>query len=160
MRKYKVWLTSFVLCFAGYAASAQSQPFKAEIKLMRTEVSNNQTFTVMTAIRNTGTSVQSLYIWPCTYPLQWVADNPAIRVNGVTCAKNSLVTIKLKPGEAYTGALQVHVDLPFNEVKPENVAFRLEYGTTTPNGVWKPWPDIPPIWSNAVTVVVTGKGAN
>lgn len=144
------------LLLIGLLATANGigQSFRAEIKLTQTEVGNNETFLVDTAIRNIGTKEQSLEILPCTYPMQWVADNPHVFVDRVSCLKNSRIAVTLKPNEAYEQRVPVHVELKPHADGHKKVTFRLGYGTKTPMGVWKPWPDIPPIWSNPVTVTV------
>ena len=160
MRRYKDVLSGLVFLLIGCAAFGQVPSFRAEIKVTRTEVENNETFSVITAIRNTGVTEQSLDIWPCTYPGQWIPNNPIVHVNEIACLKNPLVTIRLKPGKAYERTVPVHIELPSHRGRRGKVTFRLGYGTKTPMGSWKPWPNIPPIWSNPLTVIVTSGPAH
>lgn len=157
MRSYETLFSLLLFCITGPVASGQSPSFGAEIDLTRTRVKYGEEFSLRTAIRNLSTVDESIEVYPCTYPRQWVADNSVVHVEDVACKQNSLAVIRLRPGEAYERSIPVHIELPPAESKSRSVTFRLGYGTKTSNGVWKPWPKIQPIWSNAVTVVATGR---
>jgi hypothetical protein len=151
MYKYKNVLGALLLCFAGLGAYGQDAAMTVEIKPARTAVNNYEPFQVATAIRNTGKEEQSLKIWSCSYPTQWVADNPSVKVNLVSCKKNDLLDVKLDPGKTCEREVSVRVQLDAGNGKPEPVTFRLGFKTEA-HVIGQP--DLP-IWSNPVTVTVT-----
>src|ERR1035438_1780414 len=118
MSKFNHILAALLLCVAGLAAYGQDSPFKAEIKLAQTTVNNYEAFSVATAIRNTSTEEQTLDIWSCSYPTQWVSDVSSVHVNLVGCKKNDLLHIKLKPGEACERAVTIRIQLSPGDGKP------------------------------------------
>jgi hypothetical protein len=151
MRKVRLILSALLLCFAGLTAFPQDSPTQLEIKLAQTAVTNNEEFSVSTAIRNTGSEEQVLEIWACGYPNRWKADNLSVHVVNEGCLKNTPFKVQLKPGRAYERKMQIRVELAPGSSQHESVTFRLgieggDYGTA-----WK----VSPIWSNAVTVNVT-----
>ena|SRR5947209_11703351 len=81
-----------------------------EIKPKQATVKNSQDFSVGTTIRNTGKEDQQLEIWSCSYPEQWIVDNPIVHIMAVSCKKNTVVHVRLKPGEAYDRALSVRIE--------------------------------------------------
>lgn len=157
MRDHRILIAIVLVLGVTGIAKGQVPSFQAEIKLPQNQVKDGKDFILATAIRNVGKTDQSIDVYPCTYQKQWISDNPLVHPEEVVCRQNSLIVFKLKPGEAYQRSIFVYVDLRRSEAKPTNVTFRLEYGTKTGLGAWKPWPTIPPIWSNAVTAVVSGK---
>ncbi len=156
MPKYKALLGTLLFYLAGWAAYGQGPSWKVEIKLAQTLVKSGENFSVVTAVRNTGTSEESLIVWDCSYAWQWKADNPAVQVGGVACLQNVLVRIRLKPGEAYERPVPVYVELAAGSARRELIAFRLRYenAATHVESFHLP-PQNPPIWSNPVTVIVT-----
>ncbi len=172
MNKRKVLFGALMLCLAGLATSsilwlrthtaprsvlagltmAQVSPLKVEIKLTQTAVKNDETFSVYTALRNSGSEVRVLEVWSCGYNDLWIADNPSVRVIGdVGCMKSFSTKKYLKPGEAFESTVPVRVELTHDKGQPESVTFRLGFKDPT----FLANPKIPPIWSNAVTVSVT-----
>jgi hypothetical protein len=151
MSKFNHILAALLLCVAGLAAYGQDSPFKAEIKLAQTTVNNYETFSVATAIRNTSTEEQTLDIWSCSYPTQWVSDVSSVHVNLVGCKKNDLLHIKLKPGEACERAVTIRIQLSPGDGKPESVTFLMGFKSAT----FVTGQSNLPLWSNAVTVSVT-----
>ncbi len=151
MRNCESMLGALLICFAGLAAYGQDAAMTVEIKPARTAVNNYEPFQVATAIHNTGTEAKSLKIWSCSFPTQWVSDNPVVYVNLVSCEKNDLLEIKLDPGKACERVVSVRVQLGAGSGKPEPVTFRLgfkavAYATGQQNV---------PIWSDPITVTVT-----
>ena len=178
----RILLLSTMLFFAVTAATAYAQdsPLKAEIAKMKATFAetqavakNEQDFEVHTIIENTGKEDRFLYIAACTYPEQWIADNPAVHIKHVFCERNPSMDILLKPGETYPGNVSLRISLPVSELKePSPVRFRLGFNplvhstsSTSPICVARNGPTIscpppllapvPPIWSNAITVSVT-----
>lgn len=151
MFKLKGILSALLLCFAGLAGHGQDSPLKVEIKSAQAKVNNYEAFSVSTVIRNTGTEEQLLKAWSCSYPTQWVSDVPTVRLNLVSCKKNDLMEIHLKPGETFERVLSVRTELSAGDGKAEPVTFRL--GIKSPTSVIGQ--ENLPNWSNPVTVNVT-----
>jgi hypothetical protein len=169
-----VGLFALTLFGNAIAAPAQSHPFKAEVNLTQDVVTRGRMFSVVTAIRNATEEEQIFYTWACSYASGWTTDNPKVQVNPPNCLANTPQIIRLKPGKAFVRPVMVYVDLPSSD-KQRTVTFRLGYGTKAPPlksrirpgmpipdygsrkylGSWLPWPYIPPIWSNPVTITVT-----
>jgi hypothetical protein len=165
-----------LLCLAAWCprghGQPEGQPFKAEARVTQAVVKNGKFLPVVTAVRNVSVKEQILYIWPCNYKAQWTSDNAHVHMAGAACLQDSPVIIRLKPGKTYVQEVFVYVDLPTDR-NQENLTFRLGYGTkATPLksqppvggpipdygsktylGTWLPWPYIPPVWSNPVSVV-------
>jgi hypothetical protein len=139
-----------LFCFAGMAAYGQDSPFKVEIKLAQTQVNNYEAFSVATAIRNASAEEQTLDIWSCSYPTQWVSDIATVHVNLAVCKKNELLHIKLKPGEACEKPLSIRIQLAPGDGKPEPVTFLMGYKSAT----FVTGQVNRPNWSNAATVTV------
>jgi hypothetical protein len=151
MSEFKLILAALLLSVFGLAAYGQDSPFKVEIKLAQTKVNNYEPFSVATAIRNTSTAEQTLEVWSCSYPTQWVSDVSSVHVNLVGCKKNDLLNIKLKPGEACERVVTIRIQLSPGDGKPESVTFRMGFKAAnfvTGQGNL-------PLWSDAVTVNVT-----
>jgi hypothetical protein len=125
-------------------------PLNVEIKPASAIVKSGQEFSVTTKVKNVGKGDQRLEIWSCSYPEHWTADSPSVLVEGVECEKNALVSVRLKPGEAYEKALSLRVWVAA-ALSEESVTFRLGFA---------PWirgakrADRTNIWSNDVTVNV------
>jgi hypothetical protein len=151
MNTRKALFATLLFCFGGLAAYGQSPPLLVEIKPAQTVVHSNEEFLVSTALRNTSSEVQVLGVMSCSYPSQWAADNTSVYVSQVSCLRNVLFRISLKPGEAYERTLSVHVELASGKGQLESVTFRLGFQDENPPTV----PRVPRIWSNAVTVSVT-----
>jgi hypothetical protein len=145
-----------LLCFAVGTADGRAQALSAEIKLAQTVVKNNEDISVTTTIRNTGAAEETLVVWTCSYPAQWRADNPDVRVYVIPCQQNVPEKLKLRPGESYARPVRVHVALKAPE-RCQSVTFRLGYGTDAYFGTIEPAPKSPAIWSNVVTVPVVLK---
>ena len=153
MRTQQRYLIIVLLQLATWGKVTWCQEFKAEIHVSPIQVKLDTPFLVDTAIRNIDKDQQTIEICPCTYPSQWVADNQSIRVHDFACLQSTLKRITLKPGQAYKNSFLVEA-LSSKTGPTRDITFRLGYGTKAARGEWKPWPTIPPIWSNAVTVVV------
>jgi hypothetical protein len=151
MCKQMGMLSALLLCFAGLAAYGQDSPIQVEIKPSQTKVNNYETFSVATEMRNTSTDEQSIELWSCSYPTQWVSDNPVVRFNLVGCKKNDLLTIKLKPGKTLDRVLSVRIELPAEGDPIEEVTFRMGFKTATSLIGHENLPN----WSRPVTVSVT-----
>jgi hypothetical protein len=151
MNKHKVLFVVFLFCIGGLAAHSQSSPIVVEIKPTQTVVKDNETFSVSTTLRNRSSEVQVLGVMSCSYPAQWAVDNLSVYMSQVSCLRNVLSRIILKPGEAYERTLSVHVELASGKGQLESVTFRLGFQDENPLTV----PKAPRIWSNAVTVSVT-----
>jgi hypothetical protein len=133
------------------AAYGQDSPFKVEIKLAQPKVNNYESFSVATAIRNMSSVEQSLDIWSCSYPTQWVSNNSSVHVNLVSCKKNDLLQVKLKPGEACERSVTIRIQLEPGDGKPESATFLMGFKSAT----FVTGQSNLPLWSNPVTVTVT-----
>jgi hypothetical protein len=155
MHRYHCLFAGLMLCFTEQVVSGQSQFPKAEIKLTRAVVKDDETFSVVIVVRNPGSTEQSLIVWDCSYQDQWTSDNPAVRVDDVACMQNVPEKIKLKPGDSYRRSLSVHVHLTSSQIDRKEVTFRLGYGPHAYSAGQNAEPKTPLFWSNAVTVTVT-----
>jgi hypothetical protein len=167
------WLLCCMAWCPYSSGQPHGQPFKAEARVTQAVVKNGKFLPVVTAIRNVSAEEQIFYIWPCNYRGVWTTDNALVHMGGAACLQDAPVIIRLKPDKTYEQELFVYVDLPSDRNRG-NLSFRLGYGAKAtpfksqpplampiPNygskiylGTWLPWPYIPPIWSNAVTVTV------
>ena len=130
--------------------------WKAEIKVAPAEVRNNENVLVATSIRNTGALLQKLVVWTCSFPDQWITDSPAVHSIGMNCMQNVPGKVRLKPGEAFTTNVLMHVELNAMHRARESVTFRMGYGSGAYFQDQKYPPKYPPLfWSNAITVTVT-----
>ena len=154
MRRYLGLFALLLPCFSGFIANGQTPSFKAEIRLPRTVVKDDGTFSVTTVVRNIGTKEQSLTVWDCSYPDQWTTDNPLVHLDAVACKQNVSGTIPLRHGEAYKRSVALHIHLPSSQFTREEVTFRLGYGETAYFGTQDLAPKVPLFWSNAVRVIV------
>ena len=105
-----------------------------------------------TAIRNTGTTEQTLVVMMCP---EWMSDSTVIHVDPRACLKNIPRKVPLKPGEEFSSVVHIHAELPAGQSKPDKVTFRLGYHVPPFFGAIEVAPKIQPLWSNAVSVVVT-----
>jgi hypothetical protein len=152
MRRHNVRLSAVLLYLSASIAHGQGSPFKAEIKLTRTEVSNHETFSVATAIRNTSMTDQLLDVWTCSYSEQWVSDNLDVHVEAAACLQNVHYKVKLAPGEAYERAVPIYFAFCARKTFEGPVTFRLGFHEATRT---KRYPDNSANWSNQVTLNVT-----
>src|SRR5258708_18255991 len=144
-----VFVLGFLLLLPPVASARDDSQLKIEITPLQDSLKNTQALPVNTKIRNIGHSDRRLQVWSCSYPEMWRSDNPAVTVEQVSCKKNDLHNVTLKPGEAYARELSVRVSVTALELAPEFVTFRLGFA---PSFLLK---EPPVIWSNAVTVSVT-----
>ena len=163
MYKFERVLCALLLCFTGLVAygqdssskqdspSAQDSPLKVELKPAHETVNNYQPFQVATAIRNTATAEQLLDVWSCSYPTQWISDNPKVHMNLVACKKNDLLHLKIAPGKAWEKPLSIRVELAAGDGQPESVTFRMGFKNAT---FVTGQPNLP-MWSDPVTITVT-----
>lgn len=149
MGKHRVLFSALIFCFAALSASGQESPLKVEIKLAQTAVKNGEDFSAPTTIRNTGSDEQVFGVWDCGYA-QWDTDNPSVQRVGGDCMKNLLRKVILKPGESAHWDVPVRVSLPAGSNAQESITFRLGFHAAAYGTV----PEIPQIWSNAITVNV------
>ena len=151
MCRYKQLLGVSMLCIAGLSAFGQVSPIEVEVKVVQAAVKENETFSVSTAIYNTGSVGEVLKVWTCSYPMQWKSNSPIVNVNEVPCLQNVPFKIRLKPGEAYERAVTARVELSAGKSLTQSVTFRLGFQPAT----YGTEPEPRRIWSNAVTVSVT-----
>jgi len=149
LRVIATWLLFSCIALQGWC---QCQSLRADIKAAQTLVKSGETFRVGTAIRNAGTTEQTIIVFTCTWSDQWIVDNPAVDVNSNNCLSNVQEKIKLKPGEAYENSLMVHIGPATDQSVRREMTFRLGFDTTGYFGTRKP--DQKVIWSNPVTVTV------
>jgi len=145
-------LCMMVICgFTSMVAYGQGETIQVAIESTHDTVKNDESFLVSANVKNVSRDEQSLEVWSCSLPKQWLSDNPTVHVPDVPCKKNSATWIRLKPGESYNNQLQIYIALHSDHRTPEPIDFRLGFqpidfqGTA---GVSFP------IWSNAVTINV------
>lgn len=135
-------------------ACCSAQTFRAEISVAKTVVKNNEGFPVVIEVRNNGSVDQSLLVWDCSYPAQWLPDNSALHVN-VACLQNSREEITLKPGQTYRRTVSFYIWLTGDGDDRKAVTFRLGYGPDAYFGTHESTsPKVPLFWSNAARVTV------
>jgi hypothetical protein len=149
----------FLLSSIASIACCSAQTFRAEISVAKTVVKNNEGFPVVIGVRNIGSVDQSLLVWDCSYPAQWLPDNSALHVN-VACLRNSREEITLKPGQTYRRTVSFYIRLTGDGDDVKEVTFRLGYGPDAYFGTHESnSPKVPLFWSNAARVTVIGTGA-
>jgi hypothetical protein len=149
MSTHRTLFSALLFCAGGLAAYGQSSPLLVEIKLVQTVVKSNEVFSVPTVIRNTGSDEQVFGVWNCGYA-QWDTDNPSVQRGGEDCLKNTYRKVILKPGQEGHWIVPVIVSLQAGSNAQESITFRLGFHAAAYGTV----PEIPQIWSNAVTVSV------
>ena len=150
----------FLLSSIASIACCSAQTFRAEISVAKTVVKNNEGFPVVIGVRNVGSVDQSLLVWDCSYPVQWLPDDSALHVD-VACLQNSREEIKLKPGQTYRRTVSFYVRLAGDGADRKEVTFRLGYGPDAYFGTHESTsPKVPLFWSNAARVTVIGTGAS
>jgi hypothetical protein len=149
MRLLTVFFLGFLLLLPAVAAAQDNSHLKIEITPLHAAVKNTDTLSINTKISNIGPDDRRLQVWSCSYPEMWRSDSPAVTVEQVSCKKNGLQNVTLKPGEAYARELSVRVSVKALELAPESVTFRLGFA---PSFLLK---GPPVIWSKAVTVGLT-----
>lgn len=139
-----------ILIFTGVTAHGEASSIIVDIKMVDSTVKRNDDLPVSTTIRNVGTKEQSLQIWSCSYPEQWIVDNPIVHITAVSCNKNDVVHVRLKPGEAYERALSIRIERSAEHQDQKSVTFRLGFkpDISEKTGL------LSPIWSNAITLRV------
>lgn len=152
MRMAALATCTLLLSLIGPCGFAETPAWNAEIRPVQTAARSGEAFLVETAIRNVGRTDQVLGVWSCTYAMRWIVDSPFVHVSGSPCLKNSFRRIKLKPGEAYKHSISIYIALPSDRRRSESIAFRMEFGSVTSRGAWKP--EVPAVWSNAAAVTV------
>ncbi len=100
-----------MLFLTGTAVHAQGLPLTVKIIATEPTVNNNENFFISTIIQNIGADDHSLLIWSCSYPDQWTADKPTVHITSVSCEKNYIMQIQLKPEQSYQRALAVKIRL-------------------------------------------------
>ena len=154
-KKHRIVAWTCILSCAASVAPCSAQTLTAEIKVATTAVKNNESFPVITIVRNVGSVEQSLLVWGCSYPSQWLPDNPAVHAEVVACLKNSSEEIKLKPGQTYQRTVSLSVQLAGDGTDRKEVIFRLGYGPDAYFGTQPSTsPKVPLFWSNAASVTV------
>ena len=124
------------------SVSGQSSLLKVHVNTPEM-VRNGQEFRIQTRIENTGQADVAFRIAECSYPEQWMADNPSVHIRKTFCKKNPVKEVRLKPGEGLERAFAVSLELPANR---EAVSFRLSF---RPAGS-----ESDAVWSDAVSVRV------
>ncbi len=146
-----ILFTTFILP----AVFGQDSPLKVEIKTAPATTANKQLFVLNARVRNASAIEHLLQTYQCNRgDWNWTTDDPAVHVEQtqeITCKKNPMMYIKLKPGDAYERALSIRVSVPTGETM-QSVTFRvgcrirLEHNLPT---------ELPPyIWSDPVTIKV------
>lgn len=148
-----IWLSGLLL-FICEASTVYSQvsPLRVTITVPTTTFRSSEEVYVATAIRNTGTTERMLVMMMCP---EWMSDSTVIHVDARACLKNIPQKVPLKPGEEFNSVVHIHAELPADQSKPDKVTFRLGYHVPTFFGASEVAPKVQPLWSNAVSVVVT-----
>lgn len=151
MQKRRIFLVWLLFCISGSALYSQASALKIEIRATKTEVKSGEGFSVSTIIRNTGSQDVVFGVLLCGYCYQWRADVPSVSVGADVCTNNALSRIRLKPGESYERPVVVFVSLNANTAESMPITFRLGFQSSDYPNI----PQLPRIWSDAVTVKVT-----
>lgn len=137
--------------FPGITASGQRATIRVIVDSARHTVKNGENFLVSISIKNLTNDQQSLQIWSCSFPEEWISDNSVVHIPNVPCKKNSAIWITLKPRESYDQQFAIYIALPADYRAPEPVNFRLGF---EPISFQETAAISPPIWSNSVKVDV------
>lgn len=151
MPKSRLLLPVLLLCVTGFG---QAQSIKAEIKPSRSVVGNKESLRIGSVLRNVGSTDETVGVLMCGYDGQWLPDNAVVEMLGPNCLQNGKLEIQLKPGEVYAKPISLWVRLAPDFSGRKDVTFRL--GFHSGGFVTRIDPGVRLIWSNAVTVTVTG----
>jgi len=150
MNKATLWLVIFTALFVG-KVSGENTGLQIEIRPQRNEVKNTEVVLVDTKISNRGKEDVPIHVWICSYDQNWSSDNVFAVIEGISCGKNFIKTVNLKPGESYESPLSVMVSVLAEELLMEEVTFRLGFRSVTyeaPQGTGEA------VWSNPITIKV------
>jgi hypothetical protein len=87
----------------------RAEPFTVTVKPKKNQVAVNQPFEVELRVVNASPSPQSFRVMNCSWDEHWRSSNARVTWVGWDCSKNSPVTVKLAPGEAYAKTLSMLV---------------------------------------------------
>lgn len=155
VRRRRCLFAMLAFCCAAQSLIAQERSLVAEITPQRKVVKIDEIFPVAVVVRNVGSTEQSLTVWDCSYPAQWLASNPAVHALAVPCKQNVPAIKRLKPGESFGRTVSLYVHSPSGRPNGAKVTFRMGYGERAYFGTQNFSPKVPLFWSNAVTVLVT-----
>lgn len=139
-----------MLLLNGAASHAENSPIIAEISAAQAGVKTNEIFLVSATLRNRSADTQFLSVWSCSYPQQWISDNPAVHVAPASCKKDAIVRVRLPPGEAYKQSLSIYFAGAAKYFAGHSITFRLGFKPVTAAGGKMS----AAIWSNALTLDV------
>ncbi len=158
MRNFRFLLSLFiVLAVSKFALAAPPSTIQIAIHSGQESVKSVDIFPVTTNIQNVGKDTLTLHLWICSYDDHWISDNPNVRVLGISCDKNFLQEVKLKPGEIHKRDLNLKIDVapknsPVEMPAIKSLRFRLGFtdGNEAENSKLAK-----SIWSNSITLKVS-----
>jgi len=71
----------------------------------KTQVKAGEEFEVKLRVVNSSEEPQSLKVWSCSWDMHWKWTNPRFGYKSWACAANSVMAVRLQPGEAYEKVL-------------------------------------------------------
>ncbi len=145
--KKRALLICILLTSIAVFGQALSKSFLVEIRMAQSKIKNSEEVTVDTTIRNVSSDEQSLQVWSCSYPEQWITDNPLVHIAPVSCNKNYVVRVRLKPGKVYERTLSIYI----GATREKSTTFRLGFRPVTSQKTGA----TPLIWSNPLKVNIT-----
>lgn len=155
MKMVRYFVAVLLLFPAIQLVSGQARSLTVQINAAETTVKNNERFSVSTTIRNSGTKEEKVLVWACTFPSEWVVDNPSIYVHQPNCLQNPRTWIRLKRGDVYRRVVSLYAHLPALSVYSKEVTFRMGFGNRLLSENQKHNSKAHVIWSNPITLIVT-----
>jgi hypothetical protein len=148
-----IWFLGLLLFICGASAVySQVSPLRVKITVPTMTFRNSERVYVATAILNTGTTEQMLVVMSCP---EWTSDSTVIRVDAPSCLKNVPRKVPLKPGEEFRSVVHIYAERADDQSNSDKVTFRLGYHMPAFFRSSEVDPKIQPLWSNAVSVIVT-----
>ena len=132
-------------CFAA------SDPFQVRAKVKDSK-------TVSFEVKNISETEQKFAYMSCSYSDNWVVNVTYLHIEGQECNKNFPSQKTLKPGEAFSGELTMHMTSEIGEAK--SIAFKVGFAPfELPMPITVQWNKTGPFWSNEI-VELQGSGTS
>ena len=98
-------------------ASVPVSPLKVEVVLAAGAAAASGEVAATFRVTNISAGQETVNVWNCDWPSNWVSNNAHILVPHMECGKNFVYSETLAPGKAYehTGVLQIAADTPAGE---------------------------------------------
>jgi hypothetical protein len=153
-RLARLALLIFVANESNPTAYVEASSLKLRVEPTQITVKNGQASSLVATIQNVSWKTQQLRIWSCSYDKHFSSDSKAVNVVPVPCRANTLLGVRLEPGEKYRRELSVHIAVMAEEIQTEALTVRLGFEQATNEGGVVD-ESLSLIWSNPIRIKVT-----